>query len=325
MSRTSPKARLSSPAARWVGFVVAIALLAWAIYYAIAKADFSALRDAEAGSIALLLIVMPLSALMLPGFLFWLTNRPFADPARPLRHHEMQALIAASGLLNYTPIKAGLIGRLAYLKHRHGIAYGASVIIFAMTSVALLSALAAAAGATLWRGRLDALWAAALIGIALPAAAVGTLFVQRTLPAPGAASDPDEKRLRHSYAWTFGHLLIWIGIGMLTLTVTAARFHIVIRMLDKTVETTDLVLIAVLHIFCSVLPLNGLGMREALMGLFFGGEAPEAFIAIALIDRAAETLVILVMGLAAIWLLKRRMAFAITDASTGSRQADDAR
>lgn len=303
----------SSPAAQWIGFILAIGLLLWAIHQAIGRVDARSLRDQwnqfDWSIFPWLVLVMPLSAVIFPAALLWRTNRPYADPKRPLRHYEMQTLTAAGSLLNYTPVKAGLIGRIAYLKHRHGISYGASVISFTLTSIAIFAALASATGATLWRGRLDEIWGLALTLSALVSAAIGTLIVQRLLPAKIDRLSPDAPPVRHSFAWTYFHLLIWIGLALCTLGVTAVRFDLALRMMGQSLRPDELILIAVLQIFCTVLPMNGLGMRELLIGWLFGSTNPALYTGIALIDRAVETAIVVLLGIVALWVLRKRLHF----------------
>lgn len=305
-----------TPLARWLGFFAGIGLLGWAIYRAIGQVDAQALQTQwdqfDWSLLPWLILVMPFSAIVIPAMLFWRTHRPFADPKRPVHNYEMQSLIAASGFLNYTPVKAGLIGRLAYLKHRHGIAYRASVVILALTSIAILSALAAVTVATLWRGKLDGLWWVTVGVVALVCALAGTAFVQRLLPAPREIHSADEQRIRHSFGWTYLHLIGWIGLGLCTIGVTAVRFDLAMRMMGRTLAKAELVLIAVLQIFCSVLPMNGLGMRELLIGWLFGADDPSLYTGIALVDRAAETIVVVILGVFSLWVLRTRMKFQMS-------------
>lgn len=292
------------------GFATAILLLAGAIYFAAREGDFSALRDAEAKWVAALLGTMLLSAVLVNGVLFWLVNKPYADPDRPVRLNDMHALIAGSGLLNYTPVKAGLVGRLAYLKHKHGITYKASVLIQLMIGGSMVAAFLSVILATAWRERFDTLWWASL-ALALPLfAAVGSLLVQRMLPRrPDPRADAETREaaaLRHPLGWTFAHLLFWIVVALSNVFITGARWWFVGKIMDEPLSVRDAVLMSVLHNSTSALPANGLGAREALVGLLFGGEAPADFVALALVDRAAEAMVLVPAGLLSLVYLHRR-------------------
>lgn len=302
----SPRRRLL----RYLGFALALALLAGSIFFAGREGDFSALKNAQPEWVAALLAAMALSAVLVNGFLFWLVNKPYADPQRPVRLNDMHALIAASGLLNYTPVKAGLLGRVAYLKKRHGVGYKASLLIHTMVAGAMFAAYLAVVVITALRPRLDTLWWIALL-LAMPAAAaVGCALVQRALPrhqpgeSPEHAADADA--LQHSLPWTFAHLLLWIAVAMANVFFTGARWFFVGQIMDQPLPPRDALLMAVLHNLASVLPANGLGAREWLVGLLFGGTAPADFMSLALVDRAAEAVILVPTGLLALVYLHRR-------------------
>lgn len=312
--------------AQVVGFALALVLLAGSIYYAVRDGNFQPLREAEWPWVAALLGATAFSAVLVPGLLFWLVYEPFADRARPVRLHEMLLIIAASALLNYTPVKAGLIGRLAYMKHRHGIGYSASVLIHAMIAGALLASLCGMLGVTLLRPRVDAVWWVALAGSVPAFALIGAAIVQRILPRriADAAPGEDTARLRHSFGWSAAHLSGWIVVGHVMLLVTAVRWWLVCRIMDQSIAGSDALLMAVTHSASSVLPANGLGLREWLIGALFGGEAPADFVAVSLIDRAAEAIVVVVSGLAGLAWLHRGLRRISRAADRLSGAADEA-
>lgn len=292
---------------RYLGFAMAIGLLAGSIYYATSEGDFSALRDAQPRWVAALLAAMLLSAVLVNGLLFWLVNRPYADVDRPVKLKDMHALIAASALLNYTPIKAGLLGRVAYLKKQHGVGYKASLLIHAMIAGAMLAAYLAVVAVTAWRGKLDLIWWLALLASMPLAAAIGAALVQRMLPRRDEPADEAASAaLRHPWPWTFGHLLLWIAVAMANVFITGARWFFVGQIMDKPLPPHDALLMSVLHNLTSALPANGMGAREWLIGILFGGDAPADFVALAVVDRAAEATIIVPAGLLALVFLHRR-------------------
>lgn len=291
------------------GFVVAIGLLGGSIFYAVRDGNFQPLTQADPQWVIALLAVTLLSAVVINGFLFWLVHKPFADVDRPVRAHEMLLIISASALLNYTPVKAGLIGRAAYVKHRHGIGYAASVLIHLMIAGALFGSMLGMLGATVWRGRIDAWWWAT-VAVSVPTIAIiGAIAVQRMLPRRVANAEPDANpaALRHSFGWSVAHLSVWIVIGYALLLITAVRWWLVCKVMDQPVPVGDALLMAITHSASSILPANGLGMREWLIGVLFGGNAPADFVAISLIDRAAEAVVVIPAGLIGLWWLHRQL------------------
>ena len=306
----------SSPAVRWGGFVVALGLLAASIYYAVAGgqgADFSQLWRARPHNFALLLAAVALSNVFVIGVLFWLVNRPFADPERPVGFWIMQGLIAASGLLNYTPFKAGLIGRVAYLKLRHGIGYRESVLIHLILAGLILAVTAAAAGVTIWRGGFDLLW---WLGIALGVALIGHLGAVGLHQAiPRRLGDwVGRQQLGASTPRTARHMTLWAAISMGNLLIIAFRWWVVFRIFGHAVGPADAMFMAVVHTLSAAFgPANGLGLREWLIGLgagagFFGGDVEGGLqlgLAASVIDRAAEAIVLIPSGSAALPMLPR--------------------
>jgi len=292
-----------------LGFAIALALLAGSIYYAVHDGNFAPLMKADPLWVGALLGVTLISAVLINGVLFWLVHKPFADADKPLHLYEMLLIIAASALLNYTPVKAGLIGRAAYVKHRHGIGYAATVLIHLMIAGALLASMLGMLGATLARPSVDAMWWALLL-ITVPVfAIVGAVMVRRAMPRRVAEAEPgvDTTDLRHGFGWSVGHLSIWIVIGHALLLITAVRWWLVCKIMDQPVPVDDALLMAVTHNISSILPANGLGMREWLIGVLFGGDAPADFVAISLIDRAAEAIVVIPAGLIGLWWLRRAL------------------
>jgi len=302
-----------------LGFAVAIALLGGSIFYAVRDGNFQPLAEADPLWVAALLVVTLISAVGVNGVLFWLVHSPFADVDRPLHLREMLLIIAASALLNYTPVKAGLIGRAAYVKHRHGIGYAATVLIHLMIAGALAASMLGMLGATLARPEIDGGWWLA-IAVSVPGfALIGAVMVQRALPRRVADAEPglDPAALRHSFGWSVGHLSIWIVIGHGLLLITAVRWWLVCRIMNQPVPVDDALLMSVTHSISSILPANGLGMREWLIGALFGGDVPADFVAISLIDRAAEALAVIPSGLAGLWWLHRQLRKLPTDAEAG--------
>jgi len=88
---------------------------------------------------------------------------------------------------------------------------------------------------------------------------------------------------------------------------TAVRWWLVCKVMGQPVPVDDALLMSITHSISSILPANGLGMREWLIGMFFGGDAPADFVAISLIDRAAEALVVIPAGLVGLWWLHRQL------------------
>jgi len=233
----------------------------------------------------------------------------------------MFGLVASSGLLNYTPIKAGMFGRIAYLKHRHGVTYRASVLIHIMIAGALFSALAICGAVTVWRGAFDLGWVAASAAGLVGCSLVGAAIVRHMLPKRHGV-DAEQVRV-HSFSWTAAHLALWILLAMGTIFMIAVRWWIVCNMMNRPITPERAAVMAVLHTFSNILPANGLGQREWLMGLLFGGEAPADLVAISLVDRAAEAAVLTVVGIITLAWLHRADPSALHSEEVESEFADE--
>src|SRR5688572_3352180 len=112
-SRDDSKSLLSpgKMAMQVLGFALGVALLTWCISEAVKGGGegWSKLRNAP-GSLVAGLIGCTVVSLAANGALFWIVVRP----VHPLRLGHMQLLNLVTSVLNYAPIRAGLIARVAY-------------------------------------------------------------------------------------------------------------------------------------------------------------------------------------------------------------------
>jgi hypothetical protein len=293
-------------------YALALALLAASIWYAIGDQrteDWRALLDAEPGILIALIATVIVSAVLIPGLQFWLVTRPFVS-TKPLNFSVMQALLAASSLLNYTPIKAGLIGRVGYLRQYHGVGLRAAVLSHMIIGVVFVAAAAVILLATAWRGNLDAGWWAILaVGLAV-SALLGAPVLRAAIPR----STPVDARMRDSVGWAGRYLMICLLAQVAALFAAALRWWLVFRILEHPISLADAWLAAIVHMLSVMLgPANGLGLREWLIGI--GGQQGWLSDALgsdigvgltaALVDRAAEAVVLIVCGLLGLWFLRR--------------------
>ena len=304
-----PQAAPARKAVRWAGFVLAIALLGASIWFAIREGQkdgvngFARLAEADPLYIAALLGLALITAIGINGLMFWVVHRPFVDKNRPVGPFAMIGLLAASALLNYTPVKAGLIGRVAYLKQKHGVAYGAAVLIHMMLAGGTFGALGVVFAVTLWRRTLDAWWwGGYLAGLTL-LALVGALMLHYVPPKRVAAW------VGRSALDGVGHAF-WVLLGCtqlagLNILGIALRWWVVARMLQVELDMVDAVFLSLITSFTAAMPANGLGMREWLNKLgsetgFISDSMRGQVMTVSLVDRAAEILVVLVSGLIAL-------------------------
>ncbi len=152
---------------------------------------------------------------------------------------EMQALMAATTLLNYLPARPGLFGRVAYHRLVNGIAVrdAAKVIVGAIVlTMFMVGAMLGALGLGMVTNA-SALWGAGAIAI---------------VPAVGLI----DRRFR----WIATAVLIrWLDV-----LVWAARYLLVFEIMGRPIGFDAALALAVISILASMVPFlsNGLGLRE---------------------------------------------------------------
>ena len=267
----------------WVGLVAGVGLVAAALYTVarehetIAEA-LAAVRHPSLGLVGLLAAAVAanvaLSALML-SVLISRYGRVGAV--------EMQALVAASALLNFLPLRPGLFGRIAY--HR---------AFNAIPAVATVKTVLQAAGLSVSVAAYLAL--ALVISGKLPV----PLWVPVGLPVPLLAAASAIRRVR---VWVVAALIRYLEI-----MVWALRYHVVFALLGSPIDLHSAVAFSCLSLVAMLVPFvgNGLGLREWAVGLAAPLLTPYVLglgLAADLVNRAAELVVILVLGLGGIaWL-----------------------
>jgi len=296
-------------------YALALALLAASIWYAVQDQraeDWRALLEAEPGMLLALFAAVILSAVVIPGLQFWLVTRPFVS-TKPLGIGIMQAVLAASSLLNYTPVKAGLIGRVGYLRQYHGVGFRAAVVTHLLIGVMFVAAVAVVLLATAWRDIFGASWWT-IVALGLAAFA---LLVALLLRASLPSSLPVDSQLRHSLYWTGRYVFVCLLVQLAALFAVALRWWLVFRMLGRPISAADAWLAAIVHMLSVMLgPANGLGLREWLIGIAgqqgwlsdtLGSDIGVGLTA-ALTDRAVEAVVLIICGLIGLWFLRRAIS-----------------
>ncbi len=95
-----------------VGFLIGIALLGWCISIAIKGGDWERIFSANP-LLVLGLCGCTIVSLVVNGTMFWLVIRP----VHRVGLGEMQWLNMVTAILNYAPIRAGLIARVGIVEH----------------------------------------------------------------------------------------------------------------------------------------------------------------------------------------------------------------
>ncbi len=288
---------------RVIGAAVGVLLLAaavWAVWSrgSVVEDSWNTMREAPAWLVGGAL-VLPLASWLLTAAAFWLLTRRYARvPAS-----DMVQLIGAAWLLNHLPLRPGMVGRVAFHKKYHGMAVGDSirVMVAAMvcSGVSLGLLLVAAVGvsrveSTLWTAACLAGPTVGVGAVALFARAVGASW-WREVAALGVRSLD---------------MLAWVG-----------RYAIVFALVGQDVSVERLVIVAAVCQVAMLVPLtgNGIGLREWAVGLTLAALAGSAAtvdmreqaaaigLAADLLNRAAETVLAVPVGLACSWLLARKV------------------
>ncbi len=196
---------------------------------------------------------------------------------------EMQALIAGATLLNFLPLRPGLLGRVAY----HRAANAIPAVDTARTIIQALI-LSASLGAYL------ALVAAISAWLSLP------LEVGVALPAPLlllASARAPWRILSLAALLRYLDLLVW-----------AVRYWMVFDLIGASIDHRTALALACVSVIANLVPFvsNGLGLREwavGLLGPFLRQYPVPLGLTAELVNRSAEIVVILILGLAGLaWL-----------------------
>jgi hypothetical protein len=197
---------------------------------------------------------------------------------------EMQSLIAGSTLLNYVPLRPGLFGRVAYHRLYNGIAvtdsFKAILQAIALSSlcVAMLGAIVAASARFGWT--VFSLVFVPLVAFLIVAAV--TAMVQRArFVSPLACAG---------------------AVRYLDLLITAVRYQIAFALIGSPIQFEQAAAFACVAVMATMVPFlsNGLGLREWAVGLaapVLAATQLELAITADLLIRAAETLMIIPLGL----------------------------
>ncbi|MCE9592112.1 MAG: lysylphosphatidylglycerol synthase domain-containing protein [Planctomycetes bacterium] len=264
-----------------VKYLIGLALVLAAAYMALRSIDLSQIPAVQPRM--LLFMGMAVTAsILLTTALFWCITLSFdADP--PVSFPRMLTLIAASGLLNYLPMRPGMVGRGAYLKARHGLPLAqyllTLIIVLVVTLVVVLITTVSLACSPAWG------WAGAASGLVIAAA----LTILR-------------RSTRASWAW--------VPLKAMDLMATATRLWLAFAVIGKPIDWRDALLVASASMLAGLAAFtpNALGLREWAVAAMTAGmlHAPGAEGALAtLVDRAAEAVIFTLIGAPAIYALSR--------------------
>ncbi len=293
----------SPPTPRWrraLGLAVAATLLGLAVVFALRGVDAGALANRVAqGGVARPAAIGALVGLNLVA-ISWLIGSFTASfkPTPPVSSGRMLRLITASQLLNYLPaVRAGMVGRAAFLKRYHDLRLRDSGYILALSLILTAVTLSVASAGPLLVAVLhaDPQWAWAGTGLALALATLIVATLARRLPGVGGR------------AW------MWVPLRTLDLAAITVRTYLAFAAVGQPITVGQATLLAsgaTLARLTGITP-NGLGLSEWVVAGMATALAPiDASLAVAatLLDRAIEVCITVVAGLWAMWKLRRETA-----------------
>lgn len=280
-----------------MGLGVAATLLTLAVVFAFRGIDAGALVNrVAAGGVARPAAIGALVGLNLVA-ISWLIGSLTASfkPSPPVSSGRMLRLIAASQLLNYLPaVRAGMVGRAAFLKRYHALRLRDSgyILVLALTLTAVTLSLASVGPLLVAVLDADPHWAWAGTGLALALATLIVATVARRLPGVGARG------------W------IWVPLRTLDLAAITARTYLAFAAVGQPITVGQATLLAsgaTLARLTGITP-NGLGLSEwvvAGMATALGPIDASLAVAAALLDRAIEMCITVVAGVWAMLRLRR--------------------
>lgn len=270
-----------------VGFVVGVLLIAAAVRaLASNREDFeAALVSARSAPFWMLgaVVMLPMANALIVSWSFWLLMRrlgrvPFAD---------MFHLICSSWLLNYLPLRPGLVGRLVYHKLVHGVSLKASVAV--SVALAMMTGLAAA---HMFAVGVAFEWGT-LAGLGVLAATILAIYFFAGLAAERTPARIFAKRdLRYTLLCRYADMLVW-----------TLRFWISFAVVGTPIDAHTAILVAGAVQIAYLFPLTGAGIGVvewtvgAVAAFLIPSVSPEMGIAAALVCRVAELPATVVCGL----------------------------
>jgi len=286
-----------------IGFLLGAALLGWCIWIAVDQGDWSRVGAAEP-RLVLGLAGFTLASLLANAVIFWVV----IQPVKHVRLRDMTWLIFVTGLLNYAPIRVGLVARVVYHLRVDRLKALEIAAWFAAIGVTLLIALAALFSATIVRPEADWLWLTFVLAqISIMAVVLRVLMRHPLWATHGRGID---RMLR-------SHTVLWGAIGLRLIDVAAltGRMWCAAAIMGLAFTPSQIVILSIASLSFSLIPLGRIGYREAgvafVAGLLAAGEVTAAsldaqMIQLALIESAGEAIVFIPLGLAALpWYWKR--------------------
>jgi hypothetical protein len=282
-----------------VAFIIGAGLLWLCIRKAVTTGDWTRIREAPPLLIAGLMACTLVSQFA-NASIFWITARP----VHPVGFWEMQWLNLVTSVLNYAPIRLGLIARLAYnyrINRMNVLTIGGWLAAIVATTVLVLGSVFLV---TWRRPQLDWIWLLSLMALLV----IGGLVMSIILGVPEIV-----RRARGMDQMLRDPAALWGAIGLRVIDIAAfsGRMACAAAILGLDLSAGTIVLLALAVIVLTMNPLGRFGFREWavmivsnwLLTAGLSAEQAEGLPAqLALVESAGEALVSIPLGaLCLIW------------------------
>lgn len=310
-----PRRRTLARVAQAIGFVLGLLLIAWCVRKAFAgdgAAETWRLIRAAPTWMLVGLVATTLASLVANGLMFWTAIRP----VRRMSILELQSVNALASLLNYAPLplRLGLVARVAYHWRVDRMPPG---LIGAWLLAVLLAALVAVGACAVALLAAPRFGAAGFLPLALAVAAIGVLVVRAAACWRPIASRSRGAERMFGDTRAFGGAVLLRGVDI---AAWSARMVLAAAILEAPLAVGEAAFLGIAAIVASLNPLGRFGFREAavawLAATLFAGrlDGPELeglFARLALVESAAEGLVVIPIGAAAALACWRRVRRAV--------------
>lgn len=284
------------------GFLIGISLLVWCIKEALAKGDFSKLREADP-AIVFLMILCTLTSIIANGTIFWAIIRPMLK----LKFWDLQFINSVVNILNYAPVRLGLITRLYHHKIVDKLSYFQLIAWYAAFAALYFLMLGALLGSTLARPAIDVLWLVFLLIILISGAVFFILF---------SANPRIIKRLRGADRMLShpGYVSTAMLLRLVDVMAYTARLYLAFKLLNIDLTLRDTILLTLISMVGNLAPAGALGIREFLVAFFgpyiaggsLASQIDSSVASAILIDRAAEVVVFIPLGIISLEWMRRK-------------------
>ncbi len=282
------------------GFAVGVALLAWIIVKAIEEGDWHRIAEANPLLVAGLL-GCSLTSAVANGAIFWITVRPL----RHLRFWDLQRLNVAANMLNYAPVRLGALSRVLYHLRVDRLSLLQVGAWFSLVLYTLVLCVAACVVATIVRDRVDVIWGLGVAGQIV----LGGITLRGMVNLPLVARYGRGIDQMANDRWS-----LWgaLALRMVDLSAFTGRMGIAALILEISLPTAHVVVLAMVALLASLIPFGRVGFREFCVAAaaqrlsMLAGDVEANMNQLALVESAGEALVFIPLGLMTLLWFRRR-------------------